>query len=70
MNQHMFQWITCYLGDREQYVVVDGASSELTPVISELPPGSLLGPLTTVPCLRKLCTFSGTKQWIKDNNVC
>ena len=22
-NQHILQWITCYLSDREQYVVVD-----------------------------------------------
>ncbi len=33
------------LSDRKQYVVVDGASSETTPVISGLPQGSVLGPL-------------------------
>ncbi len=23
LNQHILQWITCYLSDRKQYVVVD-----------------------------------------------
>ncbi len=42
LNQHILQWITCYLSDRKQYVVVDGASSETTPVISGVPQGSVL----------------------------
>ena len=36
----------CYLGDREQYDVMDGASSELIPIIPGVAHGSVLEPLT------------------------
>ena len=49
LDQHILQWITCYLHGREQYVVVDGASSKTTPVVSGVPQGSCIG-IITVPC--------------------
>ena len=45
LNQHILQWIASYLSNRQQYVVVGGASSESTPVLSEVSQGSVLGPL-------------------------
>ena len=45
LNKHILQWITSYLCDRHQLVVMEGASSEPTLVVSGAPQGSILEPL-------------------------
>ena len=52
LNQHILQWITCYLSDREQYLVVGGTSSETAPLICGVPQGSVLGPLLFLVYIR------------------
>jgi hypothetical protein len=42
-NTH--RWITSFLEDRSQQVLVDGATSDTVPVVSGVPQGSVLGPL-------------------------
>ena len=48
LNPHLLQWIECYLSDRSQVVAVGGELSTTKSVVSEVPQGSVLGPLLFV----------------------
>ena len=45
VNSYILKWITTYLTNRKQYVCVDRSSSEVLPVSSGVPQGSVLGPI-------------------------
>ena len=45
LSEHLILWITDYLTDRWQSVVLNSETSTALPVISGVPQGSVLGPL-------------------------
>ena len=45
VDHYLLRWISNYLSERKQQVIVDGAISNKFPVISGVPQGSVLGPL-------------------------
>ena len=52
LDTHTLSWITSYLTNRKQHMVVGGESSLDTHVLSGVPQGSILGPLVSRPFLR------------------
>ena len=44
-DQNALDWLTSYLGDRSQCVLIEGCLSKLQPVHAGVPQGSILGPL-------------------------
>ena len=45
MEGDLFTWLSSYLSDRQQRVVIGGSQSPLLPVRSGVTQGSVLGPL-------------------------
>ncbi len=50
VQDNALKWIQSYVSSSEQYVCVDGSSSERSPLSYDVPQGSVLGPIL-------LCTY-------------
>ena len=52
----ILRWLTHYLSSRSQYDCVNGASSDILPVASGVPQGSVLGPLLFIIYVNNITT--------------
>ena len=72
LDSHIVQWISSYLSDRKQYVVVEGTSSDSVSVVSGVPQGSVLGSLlflTYINCVElpdslRLSMYANVVLWL------
>jgi hypothetical protein len=66
----LLKWISCFLHDRTQCVVVEGCFSSFCPVVSGVPQGSVLGPilfLIFINDIDSVCKGSSTLQLFADD---
>lgn len=71
ISDTVLQWITSYLSSRSQFVMLSGFKSPITPLMSGVPQGSVLGPLLfaiyTSPVSNLVSSFGLSQQQYADD---
>ena len=63
------KWIRLFLSDRQQEVVLDGATSDTAQVTSGVPQGTILGPLLFLVFIHDLPEFIKNSKWVWSGNT-
>ena len=65
------KWIDCFLCFRQQRIVVNGIKSDLTPVLSGVPQGTVLGPVLLSSYINGITTYTDSEiRLFADDCVC
>ena len=62
------QWFSSYLTDRTHYVSLSNHCSSFSPVYSDVPLGSVLGPILVTMCIEPLLSLSYTIHLLMTHN--
>ena len=66
----LWRWVKYYLSGRSQLVSIDNTNSDILPVTSEVPQGSILGPLLFLVYVNDLSTYLSTSTIELEDSRC
>jgi hypothetical protein len=64
IQNNSLKWFSSYLGNRQQYVTVNGHVSSTLPIVTGVPQGSILGPLLFIIYMNDIYLSSNTFNFI------
>ena len=65
-----YQWISSFLSDRHQKVVIDNVSSDSVPVVSGVPQGTVLGPILFIIYMNDVIeNIKHSKIWLFADDI-
>ena len=68
IHGQLHEWLTCYLTERTQRVIVDGCESTEARVMSGVPQGTVLGPLMFLTYINDItCGINGQRRLFADD---
>ena len=69
IKDQTLNWISAFLSNRTQTVVLDGESSDIAPVTSVVPQGTVLGPVLFLVYINDLPEYLKSSQLFADDSI-